>query len=212
MSFRRRSKISAVAVRLAIGILLLGGSLVALFWGQMVGVLKEGASAGQVPAVLGGASVSNAASSGDLPVSPPKNGAPRRIRELAVKSLGGNRGAERVIDVAVVPSAADPDQYDVELTSAVNDSLTVDLIRGGAKTDIYNTMKALFQSGESIASVNMKGTFSPRKSNSYSQEGAAIVIEARLTKVTAEKFDWANSGWAQLFPALDASWLDPSLR
>ena len=117
-----------------------------------------------------------------------------------------------MIDVAVASSAADPDRYDVELTFAVNDGLTVDLVRGGAKTDIYTIMKALFRSGEGIASVHAKGVFSPRKSGPPAQEGAAMIIEARLSRATADKFDWANSGWAQLFPALDASWLDPSLK
>ena len=100
--------------------------------------------------------------------------------------------------------------YDVELFFAIDDNLTEGFIKGGARLDIFDTMKALYSSNYNIRRVDMHGTYS--MSDDFGNVKELEVMHARLVGDTASRINWANMTTDMFFNILDFKFIHPAFQ
>ncbi len=160
--------------------------------------------------VIIGISIIIAATSGDSSTTEPSNAATGdSIESLVTTELGScNReGIDKVakIDIAEAGYGANVDVY-----FAINDNLSEDFIKGGARLDVLNVMETLYTSGYDIQWVDMYGTFAMR--DDYGNVEEIEVIHARLGRDTATKINWENITKEDLFSILDFKQIHPAFK
>jgi len=98
--------------------------------------------------------------------------------------------------------------YVIDIHFAIDDNLSEDYIKGGARIDVLDTMEAIYTSGYDIQWIDMYGTFS--MVDKYGNASEMEVIHARLGKETAAKINWENMTRDRLFEILDFKDIHPA--
>ncbi len=136
------------------------------------------------------------------PVSPETSPATpeETINAIIQKELGvSNReGVQKITGVDIVNAGYG---YNIDIHFTIDDNLSESFIKGGAQTDVFDTMKALYASSIDIQWVDMYGTFS--MVDKYGNSSEIEVLHARLGRGTANKTSWDNMDRIRLFGILD---------
>lgn len=129
------------------------------------------------------------------------------IENIIHQELGScNReGVDKISDLEI--SGSPETSYIVTLTFSIDDNLTEGMIKGGAQMDVFNLMKALYQSSYEMDVINIFGTFSMQ--DRYGNVTEETVLKCQLTHATGEKINWNNMLWDHFFEVLDSVWWHP---
>jgi hypothetical protein len=131
-----------------------------------------------------------------------------KIEQTVRSELGSSNreGIKKVQDFTISEST---EGYIVAIVFTIDDNLTEGFIKGGAKTDVFDVMKAVY-SKYSIKSVEMVGTF-PMK-DEYGNVAEKTVLKCNLAYSTASKINWGNMYKDDLFRILDYLWWHPAFE
>ncbi len=137
-----------------------------------------------------------------LPTNTPE---PEALLEaLIIDAVGSNnRDVEAVSNVSIVDGV-------INVEWAINDNLTVDMIKGGAKLDIVDILKAVEASGLDYSMVNITGTFSMIDSFGNAEE--MPVVRASYTSDTIAQINWARFLFANVYIIADSVNLHPEFQ
>ena len=83
------------------------------------------------------------------------------------------------------------------------------LVRHSAQVDVYNVVRALYQSGVPVAHVRMTGTFPLEDPHGFVRE--TEVLKMSLSSATAQEINWNTIHYNDLFNLLDSVWWHPSI-
>jgi hypothetical protein len=126
--------------------------------------------------------------------------------EQMVRSELGSSNRDEIKKVQKISVSSSNEGYIVAIIFAIDDNLTEGFIKGSAKSDVFDVMKAVY-SKYSIKSVEMVGTF-PLK-DKYGNVAEKTVLECNLAYSTASKINWSNMYKDDLFRILDYLWWHP---
>ena len=115
------------------------------------------------------------------PTLPPEEA----LRAAVAAALGkGNREAPRVKGVVLLDNGA------VEIGWSINDNLTKGFVKGGARADVLDILRAVRDTGLPVTAVDLTGTFS--LADVYGNVNESIVVRARYSAETLAKLNLGN--------------------
>ena len=113
----------------------------------------------------------------------------------------GKSNREGVVKFQGQEVSQDGANYVISLRFAIDDNLSESWIKQGAENDVFNVMKALYQSDYPIQEIHMFGSFSMK--DKYGNLSEDSVLTSSLTKTTEQKINWDNLYADELFEILD---------
>ena len=126
------------------------------------------------------------------------------ISQIIHEELGEcNREVPRVASVDVA------DDGWASATWAINDNLTMNLIKGGAKRDVYDTARALCNAGY-CDGLRMTGTFAMQ--DAYGNVSEETVVDVVLRSETLKKINWDNVAFTNIYSIADAAKIHPEFQ
>ena len=100
--------------------------------------------------------------------------------------------------------------WEVFVQWAINDNLTEKLLKGGAKRDVADILKAVSESNVEHNSVRAYGTFSMR--DQFGNVTEEIVIKVVYTKETIEKINWERFLFSDVYDIADGANIHPAFE
>ena len=124
---------------------------------------------------------------------------------LIEKQLGSsNRDVPRVQDVYYGEGT-------IAVAWAINDNLTENLLRFGARSDVLDILQAVKASGLPFDVVNVAGTFSMM--DVYGNTEESTVVQLRFTRATFDKLNLDNILLVDtIYQAADSAGIHPEFR
>jgi len=131
------------------------------------------------------------------------------IRSIIASELGtcNREGVEKISRIDIVNAGYG---YNIDIYFAIDDNLTEDFVKSGARLDVLDTMGALYTRGYDIQWIDMYGAFS--MVDSYGNTSETEVIHARLGRETAAKINWENMTGDGLLDILDFKVIHPAFN
>lgn len=115
----------------------------------------------------------------------------------------GNREVQRIQELRVANDGW------VQIEWAINDNLSEDMIKRGAKRDVTDVAEALCKAGY-CDGLTMRGTFS--MVDQYGNASENVVVEVVLRPETLEKINWDNFLFTNIYAIADTANIHPAFQ
>jgi len=147
----------------------------------------------------------------EIPTNPPEPTAtlePKDALKAEIESVlgAGNRDIPRLTTL----NFDDPEKGAIFINWAINDNLTENMIRSGAKFDATHILKALAQSGIDYTYVIMSGSFS--MADKFGNTSEENEVNLTFEKSTVDKINWENFISDNIYDIADVAAVYPAFR
>lgn len=126
------------------------------------------------------------------------------LRRQIEDALGSsNREVDRLVDFEIVTDV-------LVVRWAINDNLSEDLIKGGAKLDIVDILESIDDSGIDYSEVQLKGMFP--LVDEFGNSTEVPVVEVSYLSDTVDKINWDNFLFENVYEIADRVIIVPAFR
>jgi len=134
----------------------------------------------------------------------PDAGSIERLEYEIIKGLGkSNRKMDRITHFQV-------DGQDVVVHFTINDNLTVNMTKGGAKNSAESILKAVQNSGYDYSTITMLGTYPLQDKLGNSTETG--VLQATYSRGIVSRINWQGFLYDNVYEIADEVWLHPAFK
>jgi hypothetical protein len=140
---------------------------------------------------------------------PPDEASLKRLQGVILAKLGpANRKNVKRVDH--VFSGVNRGQPGIIVQFAINDNLTKNMVKLGAREDVANILQAIANSGTDYFSVRIAGTFS--MVDKFGNAKEQFVIKATFNKETVDRINWKNFNSDNVFEIADDTDIHPAMK